>query len=126
MHVVPYPDIRLRRYKVAKHVFRIAEKWWEAMPQGIHQWHKDWNNLRVLGLWGVDLTKEHPILMDSGVADILDRYHSTLWMSVARRVVEENHSGIAKNAKSVLRSQDGFVVVCWVDSSIRIITCYRD
>ncbi|MCK6504450.1 hypothetical protein L6R53_13785 [Myxococcota bacterium] len=124
MKLLSYQLRTARWFKVRKHVFHPAERWWDLFGS-LQDWKHDWDLLRVAGFFNGD--EGHRVCVrDDGARLVVDRNHDR-WLHAAEQACEE-----ALRAGRVFDQDQGRVqyigargVVVIVAPGARLVTCYR-
>lgn len=82
MKLTPYPDVRMRWYKVCKHVFNKDERWFDVF-RDIERWHADWKVLNAAGA-----VKDPTVDLQGRAVEVADRNHAS-WLGAAEAACEE-------------------------------------
>jgi hypothetical protein len=120
----PYELRTARWFKVRKHVFHPAERWWDLFGS-LEDWKRDWDLLRVAGFFNGD--EGHRVCVhDDGARRVADRNHDR-WLQAAEQACDQ-----AQRAGRVFPQQRGRVqyvgahgVVVIVADGARLVTSFR-
>lgn len=123
MKLYPYPKRTERWRKVVKHVFNIAERWWEVFGD-LASWQRDWTTLRATGCFHQD---EGHLVIRGDAERVADQNHDA-WLAAAERAVDQALAAKRDYAteswdKRCYVGDDGVTV--YASNRWHLITCFR-